>query len=247
MSVINAILKMVGVRCPRCAYALTLKDLKAAQAQGAFTCPQCQHVFQKTSDSGSTSTGPIDKSSYKPSQRIQIRFEGPELLIKSRWFSSASWPLLIFATLWNGFIGFIAWMIFVIQGEPVTDIVLLLVLGLFAFIGIAMLFFSLREFVNSSYFKWRFGEVTYWTAPLSFRGKKTLQLSEIRDITIQRSDGGRVNNRRIYVHFVCAHLKNGESVPMIRVRDMNEAIYLEKYLEEKLSLKDEPSLDRIEG
>lgn len=246
MSVINAILKIVGIKCPKCAYALTLKDLKAAQVQGAFTCPQCQHVFQKTNGAESTASGVIDKSSYKPSKRIQIKFEGPELVIKSRWFSSASWPLLIFATLWNGFIGFIAWMIYVIQGEPVTDMEPLLVLGLFALIGLAMLFFSVREFVNSSYFRWRFGEVTFWAGPLSFKGKTTLQLSDIRDITIQRSDGGRVNNRRIYVHYVCAYLKNGESAPMIRVRDMNEAIYLEKYLEEKLSLKDEPNLDRIE-
>jgi hypothetical protein len=238
---------MVGVKCPRCAYALTLKDLKQAQSQVGLTCPQCQHIFLKISQSDSPNLTSIDKSSYTASKRIHIKFEGPELLISSRWFSSASWPLLIFTILWNGLIGFSVWMIYVIQAEPVTDMAPLFVLALFTLIGLAMLVFSLRELINSSYFKWRFGEISFWAAPLSFKGKKTLQISEIKDITIKRADGGRVNNRKVYVHYVCAFMKNGENYPLIRVRDMNEAIYLEKYLEEKLSLKDDPSLDRIDG
>jgi hypothetical protein len=74
---------------------------------------------------------------------------------------------------------------------------------------------------------------------------QVINVADIANLSLERIEGGQQNDRKVFKHFVNIQLKNGNIIRLCKVQDMNEGMYVEKLLEDKLGLKDDPKLDRV--
>jgi predicted RNA-binding Zn-ribbon protein involved in translation (DUF1610 family) len=240
MSVTNLLLKMVNAQCPNCHQAIEASDVERAKQTREFTCSKCGTTIKKN-DSPSQE---IDKSQATRTSQVQVTDRSGEFRIKIRWLSAASKFAITFAVIWNSFVFGTGYLTFFLNSQHVG----LPVMALYGFLGIIGLwstYSAICELINTTTIILQSDKIQFWTAPLSFSGKKVFIISDIANLSLERVEGGQQNNRRIFNHFINIQFRNGNIERLCRVQDMNEGIYVERILEERLGLTDDPKFDRI--
>lgn len=148
--------------------------------------------------------------------------------------------------MWNGIIGLVGYMLFFVKGGRVqNEAIGYLMVGLFGLIGVRLAYSALCEFFNTTTILLKSNKIAFWTKPFSMNSGQIVNGADIANLSLERIEGGRQNRRKIFKHFVNIQLKNGDLIHLCKVQDMNEGIYVEKLLEDKLGLKDDPNLDRV--
>lgn len=246
MGIGNFLLKLANVRCPNCSYQLKMRDLQRAQLSGMFQCPKCQHaIANKANDSSIPSK--LEKSNVVATRQVKVTTRGSEFRVEIKWLSRSSGFIISFALVWNSIIGLISYIFFFakvgrIQNGPIS----FLVMGLFGLAGLQLIYLALCEIFNTTRILVKANKIAFWTKPFSMNATQVINVADIVNFSLERRDGGKQNSRRVFKHFVNIQLRNGNSIPLCRVQNMNEGMYVEKLLESKLGLVDDPSLDRVE-
>lgn len=117
--------------------------------------------------------------------------------------------------------------------------------AVFSFIGLWWIYTALCELFNTTTILLKDDKVTFWTKPFSLSTRKAVDVADIANFSLERAKNGTDNGRKVFKHYVSIKLKNGNLIRLCKVRDMNEAAYVEKLLEDKLGLKDDANLDQI--
>lgn len=119
------------------------------------------------------------------------------------------------------------------------------ILGLLSLFALWLTYSALCEIFNTTNILFHGNRIQFSTSPFSFQGTQAINVPDIQNFFLERIVSGRQNRQRVFEHFVNVQLRNGNSIRVCKVQDMNEAIFVEKLLEYRLGPKDDPNLDRI--
>ena len=230
-----------------CGYQLKLNDHKPGGPKQELQCPQChKHIIHN----GKLARLVFDKNLFQPSAGITTSQLGIEYRIDFRWFKRPSlWKIF------NSFVSLIVCAIAIIISymtllpslknlPPTTKVTTIAVVCFLAFI---ILMLMLRRFFNHTSIILSPMEITHWHWPFSLEGKTIFKPSDIMNFSIERKvlrDGNR-NRTSSARCSVRVHLKNGREIILFRTNDLHEAAQIEKLIETRMTLVDEPSLDQV--
>lgn len=186
-----------------------------------------------------------DKSQVKPSSQVQVRRGAGELQIDLRWLSPSSGVYFLFTLAWNGFMAFVISLMYLNPEKIVSPKLALVVIGFFSLIGISLAYGALCELLNTTTLLIKNRRLVIFTRPISTSPIQSYNLDEIANISVERSVQSRNKKKKFFRYALNVNLKVGKKKHLYRARDLNEALYVEKLLEEHLTLKDDPNLDKI--
>lgn len=240
MSVINGLLRLAEAKCPHCLHQLEISDPQQVALKRELVCGNCGWVIKTQNHQAGIA---VDKSQAQKTSQVKVAQHGNDLQVDIRWLSKSSKFIVTFAIIWNVIISSAGFAFF--QPGAQVSFMIYPITILFAVIGLWLAYSAVCEFLNTTSILVKKDKIVFWTTPLSLSGPATYPLADIANLGLERSEGGEQNGRRIYNHFINIHFKNGDIVRLTRVQDMNEGIYVEHILEERLGLQDNPQLDQI--
>ena len=170
----------------------------------------------------------------KPSS-LEVTSEGPELVIKRKWYNWGYLLLLPFLIAWFYFMNkvfdnFDSSVPVFIQYMPY----------LFYLVGIGMAYFAIAGILNVTEIRATQGQVKIKHQPLPWPGNKVLNTYDLQQLFTRRRMKSTQNGSRL-TYEVVAILKDGESFSLVKdLSEESEGIYIEKKLEELLGITDLP-------
>jgi hypothetical protein len=228
--------------CPHCQKPVPTQDVNIKL--GVAKCLACDAVFSLVSQIGTPMPGKRNERPLAPPENFRIDDIGSEITVQWRWCSDATWILLMVAILWNAFlilyygvgVGDVkggkqqaaAWLMFVF---PILHVA----------VGVFLIYVVLLSFVNRTVIKIARGELSVWHGPLpAALVNCRMPTADIAQLfcseQVHRSKRKRSSSRS-YSYSVNALLTSGERMSLITsLHDSFEALYLERFLEEKLKI-----------
>lgn len=189
----------------------------------------------------------MSKENATPTPQVKVTQYGGEFRVDIKWLSKPSAFIITFAIMWNGIISVAITLLFLTQsGRQQSQNTGYLMVGLFGVIGLCLLYFAVCEIFNTTTIIIKANKMSFWTRPISLYSTKTIDVLDISNLTLSRVKNGQQNNRRVFKHFINILLKNKKTIRLCKVQDLNEGMYVEKLLEDRLNLKDDPNLDKID-
>jgi hypothetical protein len=241
----NFLLKLPAAKCPSCNFQLRLEHIKAMRSKSEYQCPQCQHPIPTRAD-GPPLPIQIDKANAVATPQVKVTHRGDEFRVDIRWLSKSSFLTISFAVMWNAIIWLMGSTLLTAEAGEVRNATLgYAAVGSFGLLGLWLVYLALCEVFNTTTILVKSDKIAFWTKPIAMSGPQVIDVSAINNLSLERVVEGHKNNRRSFKHFINIQLKNGDLVQLCKVQNMNEGLYVEKILEEKLGLKDNPKLDQI--
>ena len=186
----------------------------------------------------------FDKSNITPSPQIKIDYQAG-FRITQKWLSKRSGFHIVFALLFNIVIG-LGTHVF-LQQKIYEQNPVFLAFAIFPLAGVVLAYRGLGEILNITTIQIKSGRLISSTRPISISGPIVINTMDINNILVSRRQEGENGNKNIYSYLLIAHLKNGKEKVILRAKDLNEALYVEKLIEDQLSIVDNPELDRRMG
>jgi Zn ribbon nucleic-acid-binding protein len=238
----NSKVSLAGAKCPQCSHQLAIEDLGETEASGEPHCPKCHFPLGPIARSSAIK---LDKSQAFATPQVKVIERGSEFKIEIKWLSRASGFVIFFASLWNGIVWLTLYPFVFDPSRAPTESQVYLFLGAFVLIGLWLAYQAICEIFNTTTIRLQANKLSFWTKPFPTQGGHVIEVANIANLALERSQSGKQNGQTVFKHFVNIQLTNGKSVRLCKVQDLNEGLYVEKLLEEKLGLKDNPALDRV--
>lgn len=183
----------------------------------------------------------FDKSNIKPSPRVKIsRHTG--FKIDQKWLSSHSSFHIVFALLMNSVTWPVAYVF--LKQKVYAQNPVFLTFAIFPLVALFLAYKALGELLNTTVIQIKSGRLSSLTRPVSFSGLISINTAEIINILVRRKREGKKGDDHIYSYLLVALLRNDNEKVILRAKDLNEALYIEKLIEEHLGIVDQPDLDQ---
>lgn len=158
------------------------------------------------------------------------------------WKNSGSVFLLFFGGFW---FGLVTLMMITISRTTNVPIFALLFLSVFELIGVALLTAGILPMFNKRQLLVTKDFITVSDFPLW--SKKTTRHScvQIKNLSIRRKSNGTVNNKPLFSQEVYVHPKEGKSFKLCGAPTVQDAVFIERTIENFLGIEDDTSLDHL--
>lgn len=204
-------------------------------------CDRCHSVFNFSTHLKpdiSITDSPVSRKPKEISQPKQVSIfkEGMTLNLVQNWFSLKYLFLLFFCIAWDSFLIF-WYAIALSEGAPWIMSVFPLA---HVAVGVGLSYYTLAGLLNRSIVSVNQSEFSIRHGPLPWIGNITLRSSEIDQLYCQE-EYNRGKNGVYYTYQLSALLKNGRKIKLLSNLDSAEVVlYMERQIEDWLSIKDRP-------
>lgn len=183
----------------------------------------------------------FDKSNIKPSPRVKISRQSG-FQIDQKWLSSRSNFHIISALLAN----IVTWpgVHVFLKKEVYAQNPAFGAFAIFPLVALFLTYKALGELLNTTTIQIKSGKLLSLTSPVSFSAPILINTAELNNVLVRRHREGKKGGDHIYSYLLVAHLKNDDEKVILRAKDLNEALYIEKLIEEHLNIADQPELDQ---
>ena len=228
------------LQCPNCGRSIAAKDVNIAKALAK--CNHCDVVFNFEEQ---LKVPTFHKpEALLPSGMEVLRLRSA-LEIDIKWSKTNSTFLLIFTIFWNAIV--IPMGLFALMAG---DWAMLLILSVHLSIGIALLYYMLTVFLNTTYISVDSYNLSIEHRPLKlpFYSNQYIPIFEIEQLFVERYSSGKTNGRPMYAFALYAILKNKERIKLIKgLKVYQQALYLEQEIERFLKITDQAVEDEWKG
>jgi hypothetical protein len=210
-------------------------------------CANCNAVYSIAEEVG-VSSGTREKATAAPFMRpevpmpssVQMEESFDALTIRRRWFSSQTIGLTLFAVVWNGIILFMFLSMnspgVRISGDPFLGV------GLFGLIGIAVLYFTIVSYVNSTTISVSNQTLSIQHGPLpTFSQNKEYPSADIAQLfCMQKISRGSKGSTTIFYELYAILRDQRRELLIGSMYDAQQALYLEQEIERYLRIENVP-------
>jgi hypothetical protein len=241
MKFAGLLFRLADVRCEQCQVQLKLEDVNAGVA---MVCSACKHEMPILVRGENTAHISFDKNLVMPSEEVVLQREGSISILHKHWRSKYSKFIIALAFLWNlgcgaGFYG-------LYSNRHHEDILMQGVgLALLCLLGFALLYRGLQELLNKTTIMLKNDKLVVGTSPIFWGPVKIYRTDEIASLTVWRMDPEINEGRPRFSFGVDLHTKDGRLEKLCPASNLNEAIYIEKTLEELLHIESGASVDHF--
>lgn len=229
------------MNCPNCS-----SELVPGENSALLQCRDCNIWLPAgsrglTRASGSSAAPsptapPLPKRKVSLPAKFKVNPSAREFELRWRWWGGFSWFWLVFAGIWN-LITLPMTVMMLLEGEFGFE---LLFMAPFMLVGAATGYLALAYLLNSSRLSVTRGELTLSHGPLPYGGK-TYPARRLEQLFCQQYEAGQVNHRPVYAFRVQVLLREGGQEVLVSGLDtLEEALYLERQIEERLNIEDRP-------
>lgn len=236
MPVASYLFKLANICCEKCQAQLKLKDFKD---QEALVCSSCGHVMPLQKNEGIRLE--LDKSLARPSEQVKILREASIFRIEKKWFSKKSKYIIGLTVAWNASLAYSAWLS--LAEASSLKWVLISSFAFSGILGLGLVYRSAQEIFNITTILIKNNKLVVATMPISTAPVKVYQVADIQRFTLWKPHLGKQHGHPIFTFGVDVSLKNGNVEKLCPASDLNEALYIEKTIEEFLSIEDAPQVD----
>jgi len=236
MSFSGLLFSLADVHCEQCQAKLKWADVNAGVA---MVCSSCKHEMPIQACGEKTAHIRFDKNLVRPSEEVVLQREGSISIIEKKWRTKFTRYVVGLAVVWNTLAVIGSW-----SAYHATDNTLQMSLMIFAgVIGLAILYRALQELFNTTTIMLKNDKVVVGTAPIFWGGMKIYRTDEIASFTVWRMDPEKSQGRPRFQFAVDLHTKDGRLERLCPANDLNEAIYIEKTIEELLHIESGAAVD----
>jgi len=242
MSLSGLLFNLADVRCEHCQKKLKWNDVNA---NVAMVCHSCKHEMPIQARSENTAHISFDKNLVRPSEYVELQREGSISILKKQWRSKNSKYVIMGASLYQ-----VLWWIAAIatyfhrQSDETAVRIGLLVL--FGGIGLVIFYRLLQELLNTTTVMLKNDKVVVGTGPIYLGGgMKIYRADEILSFTVWKMDPEKHQGRPQFSFGVDLHTKDGRLERLCPASNLNEAIYIEKTIEELLHIESGAAVDHF--
>jgi len=244
MPIANYLFNLANVCCEKCQTQLKLKDFKDhKEDKKALICGSCGHAIPLDLEEGLRLV--FDKSLARPSPQVFIQREASIFRIEKKWHSKNSKYIVLACLFWNLGLASLTWLfLFHLDSNSEWRLLYLSGLTVSALMGLRLLYRCLQEFFNTTMILIKNNKLVIGTLPLSTAPVKIYKVADIQRFTLWRPHLiGKQHGHPVFTFGVDVQLKNGKVEKLCPASDLNEAIYIEKTIEEFLSIEEAPVVD----
>lgn len=234
----DLLFKLADVHCEQCQTQLKLGDVNAGIA---MVCSSCKHEMPIQTLSENTAAIHFDKNLIRPSEHVSLQREGSIFSIEKKWRTKFTRVLTAVALIWNALILVGSWQALHGGGNLFLNSMLIM----FGFVGLVILYRTLQELFNTTTIMLKNDKLVVGTAPLYWGGMKIYRTDEIASFTVWRMNSEQNQGRPRFAFGVDLHTKDGRLEKMCPANDLNEAIYIEKTIEELLHIESGAAVDHF--
>lgn len=229
------------LHCPDCGQKIPASDINLSTELAR--CPACDAVFSfRGALEGERRSGPQQAAAVPRPRRMHVEDAGPELRIWWRWFRPGFLFYAVFCVLWDGFLYF--WYSKALS-SPNPDTAALVFPVVHVLVGVALTYYTLCGFFNRTVVSVAH-ELRVEHKPLPWRGVRGIPIGKIRGLYV-RLRGNWDKDRPGILYELRAMLDDDTSVTLMKLDEPDEAYFLEKTLEQRLGLPDEPVAGELRG
>ena len=196
-------------------------------------CSSCDAVFDFRDQV--TRVQAHKRETLEAPKGIELQTTMDGLQIVRRWYSPKAIALLIFCLFWDGFM--VVWFGIAISQKQW----MMAAFGtLHGAVGVGLTYFCIAGFVNRTYIRISFNDITISHKPMPWFGAKSVSLGKIKQIfTIEKLH--RNKNRTSYTYDVLFLDHDGNETKLVSgLEKPNQALYIEQEIESTLGIKDVP-------
>ncbi len=233
MSFAGFLFSLANVQCEQCQKKLKLENIKH---NAVLECDSCGHS-KPIEKRGQFPHIEFDKNLVRPADSVNIERRGSILIIEKKWFSKKSKILLGLAALWN--LPLLMMMAAPWSGLFPADSFHFEITekALMGGIGLGLGLWALRHSLNRTRIMIKNSKMVVSTSPLDWKNLEIYDIGQIANVKLwdNRKSGGPAFSFRVDLT-----MKDGTTVTLCPAEDCNEAVYIEKTLEEFLAIEQTP-------
>lgn len=222
---------MLELKCRNCGSQLSPEDISPQLA--AARCRHCNALFALPT-TVLQPAAPLPRPEVVLPKGFRVDRTARGFQISRRWLTPATWFLLFFAIVWNGFN--VVWnSIALTQGLWFMSAFSLFHVA----VGVGLAYFVAAQFFNTTTIRCEDGTLTIHHGPLPWRGNQSLATHEIRQLycTEKITHGKNGSSTNYALHAVLANqqrktLLNG-------LGEADQAVFIEQQIEKHLRLVDQ--------
>lgn len=237
----NLILTLAGARCTSCDYQLVREDLDNADPTTELKCPKCQGKLRLNSP---LVPAKLDKSNVAgtPTSQVKVTQQGSDFRLDIKWLSYNS-RIISKAFVFIITFGVLIYIVFFKTQD--RDLGLIFFLLIVALAGLWSAYSAICDIFNTTTILLKNNQLEFYTKPFSLKKKQVVNTIDIVNFSLEKFSvlDDESSKPITFDYFVNINLKNGNLIRLCKVQDLNEGAYVEKLLENKLGLKDDPNLD----
>lgn len=244
------------ISCPKC--AAEIDTTSADVALQATRCKRCRRLVDLSKhlatapaiggvrESSGSAPVAVQSGGARASVPMPPRFKlehGANLKITWRWFGPQFLFLVFFCIFWDGFL--LVWYSVAIgamlSGAGGGGAVMVLFPLLHVAVGVALTYYTVCGFVNSTVIEAGSGRLTVKHGPLPWRGNLDIEASTLEQLygeeIVHRGKNGNVSR----TYDVSAVDRDGVARKIVKgLPEAAQALFLEQALESQLSISDRP-------
>ena len=223
---------MLELKCRNCGSQLAPEDISPQLA--AARCRHCHALFALPATVLKPAAAlPRPEISLPRGYRMDHAAGGVQ--ITRRWLTPATWFLLFFAIIWNGFM--VGWnTIAFTQGLWFMSAFSILHVA----VGVGIAYLVAAQFLNTTTIRCDRGTLTIHHGPLPWRGNQSLSTHEVRQLycTEKITHGKNGSSSAYALHAVLA---NQQRKTLLKgLGEADQAVFIEQQIEKHLRLVDQP-------
>lgn len=174
---------------------------------------------------------------YSPTADGGLKFVVP-------WKNSGSKFIFFFGLFW--FV-LVTMMMGALAKAPAVALFGIIFLGFFELIGIALLVAGILPLINKRQILITKDFISVSDFPLWTKKITRHPCDQIKNLSIRRRSNGTVNDRPIFSQAVFIHPKDGKSFKLCGAPTVQDAVFIERTIENFLGIEDDKSLDHFIG
>jgi phage FluMu protein Com len=246
---------MEAIRCKKCNTELVAENVNIDL--GLAKCHACNTIFYikppdytqpRSTYTESTSYNPANtyRDSFKNVEKpknVSLESDGSTMTISTTWNKIAGIFLVIFSAIWNSMI----WGIFIpnfipigteiltssetaVEGFDFIGLVPLLFMGIFALVGVWLVYYALANLINKTKFKVGTGILQVTHGPLPLRRNRKLETHDIdqlyvKEIYHQRARSGTSTSSNYFTYNLYVIQKSGPHIRVMQSGKPEIALY----------------------
>jgi hypothetical protein len=229
----SLLFKWADVHCEQCQKKFKPEDFHAGEV---LVCSSCSHQMPIQIRSDNAAHIEFDKNLVPPSDQVHLQRQGSISIIEKRWRSKRTKWIASLAFLWN-----LLWIsgslaLYFSGWEPSDTIVLQALVPIL--IGLWLFKRSLQGLLNTTTIMIKDDKVVVGTAPIAWGPVRIYHRDEIASFSIWKIQKKNDKSHLVFSFGVDLNTTDGRHEKICLAGDVNEAIYIEKTIEELLAVED---------
>jgi hypothetical protein len=233
MGLSDFLFSLADVRCEQCQKKFKLLNIKDNEVLVCDACGATKPIAKR----GDVPHIEFDRSLVKPSASVNIERRGSIFILEKRWLSRTAKALMVIAGIWN-----VAWISaffavregylpFELLQDPIAKKAIIIA-------GLGLVIFALRAGLNRTRIMIKNSKMVVSTSPIHWGSLAVYDVHQIAGMKLWQNHPK--TGQPAFSFRVDMTLKDGRTVTLCPANDSNEAAYIEKTLEEFLTIEQTP-------